>query len=108
MEKAKKYADVLLDGIERHREDLVIADYSKNGWQTVNRLRNRCSLNSDLLKKLERLDDQIDSRKKRFNNSRNDGRTYKRAGNVDYKTFRGINKSYKPGFKPYQKMSPEH
>ena len=70
--QAKSLVDELLNEIECHSEDLVVADLSRNGWLTVQRLRNRCSLPSNLLKKLEKFDDEIDNRKKKGSFERRD------------------------------------
>ena len=70
LEKLKNLLEELEIGLEEHEEDLICADLSRNGWLTVKRIRNKSSVSSDLLKKLEKEDDSIDRRKKRIGDGR--------------------------------------
>ena len=103
--QAKDHIENLLDELKTHQEDLIAADISRNGWLAVARLRDKCSLPKSLLKELEKVDDQIDNRRKKYRN----GRTGERSSEVDKETQRNPNKFFKPqqgGGKP-QKKSPE-
>ena len=64
--KTSSCADIvkkLLQTCEEHKEDLLIADSSKYGWLTVHQLRGQSSLPSDLLKKVEKIDNKLDKEK---------------------------------------------
>ena len=101
--QAKEITEELLTELETHAEDLIVADSARNGWLTVARLRNKCSLPSDLLKQLEKLDNQIDSRKRKADY---DERPRARTTQMDREAPRHNFKSTRPGYK-FQRKSPE-
>ena len=93
----------LIDGLEDHSEDIIAADVSRHGWLTVQRLRNKSSLPSTLLKRLEKEDASIDRWKKKM--PRSDGRSEGRSSQVDGNTYSKFVKTTRnPQF---QKKSPE-
>ena len=102
-ELAADIVEKLLAELKDHSEDLIVADLSRNGWLTVSHLRNKTSLPTQLLKQLDKLDDQIDKRKSKFSN--NEG-VRRRAVQVDKETPPNHFKSFKPSDK-FQKKSPE-
>ena len=62
---------------------VITADISRNGWLTVQRIRNRGSLSTTLLKKIEKEDENIDKTKKNWNTN---GRFGERSREVDRQT----------------------
>ena len=106
---AKNLAEDLLNDLEEHQEDLIAADLSRNGWLTVARIRNRCSLSENILREIEKADDQIDNRRSKFRQeSRQDGRYSRRTQPVDRETLGNSVKTFKPfNSRVPQKKSPE-
>ena len=107
--QASSLTEDLINNLESHSEDLTIADLSRNGWLTVQRLRNKCSLPSSLLKQLEKVDDQIDSRKRKYDGG--DGKNFnKRFASLDISSSgdppRTNNNPPKPNWR-FQKKTPE-
>ena len=60
VEKALSSVRDLLKVVEDHAEDLTVADSSRHGWLTVSLLRGESDLPTDLLKKVEKIDNRLD------------------------------------------------
>lgn len=54
----------VIDLLDTHAEDLLVADSSRHGWLTVHQLRGRQTLSSDLLQKVDRIDSRLDRTRK--------------------------------------------
>ena len=106
---AKNLTEDLINDLEEHQEDLIAADISRNGWLTVARIRNRCSLPKNILREIEKADDQIDSRRSKFRQQpRQDGRISQRTQPLDREAFGNSVKTFKPfNNRMQQKKSPE-
>ena len=103
--KAKTYLKELKEELEEHSEDIIAADISRHGWLTVSRIRDRGSLSSAVIRRIEKEDDNIDKRRKSVV-----GQTSKRPGVMDKPPFRD---PFRPDSfrttrpQPGQKKSPE-
>ena len=64
VDKTKSYLEDLKEDLEEHSNDIIAADFSRNGWLTVARVRNRSALPAKLIRLIEKEDDIIDRRKK--------------------------------------------
>ena len=49
--------------LEDHAEELLVADSSRHGWLTVHQLRGNQNLSSELLKKVDKIDNRLDKQK---------------------------------------------
>jgi hypothetical protein len=61
--RAKELLLSLVSDIERHEEDLIIADTSPHGWLAVSKIRSGQELPKSLRKKLEQVDKDLSTRK---------------------------------------------
>ena len=98
--KTVSYLKDLKNDLEEHSQDIIAADFSRHGWLTVSRIRNRGSLPTSILKQIEKEDEQIDKRRKQpiF-------KVPKGTGKVDESSFRNPVRTNR--FQPGQKKSPE-
>ena len=106
-DKVKTLLYELQESIEEQEQDLITADISRHGWLTVSRLKNRGSLTSNLLKKIEKVDENLDKKRRRF--SREDGGKFGfRPRRMDQMPYRANVKTFKSNGQKYQqKRSPE-
>jgi hypothetical protein len=63
--RAKRTTSELLDLLEEHEQDLIVADISPHGWLAVSKLRNSSELPKDLRKKLSVVEKDLDAQKNR-------------------------------------------
>ena len=104
IEKAAAKIEELTEDLEAHGEDIIAADLSRHGWLTVQRLRNKSSLSSSLLKQLEKEDEAIDKNKKKA--FIQDGRFGGRSRTMDGGPFKDSVRTVRSGG-AFQKKSPE-
>ena len=61
--KVKKLVKEQEEDLDKHEEDLLIADSSDHGWLTVSKIRDKKILNSSLVKKIHQVDALIEKAK---------------------------------------------
>ena len=81
--KAKKHLRALKEELEEHSEDVIAADFSRYGWLTVSRIRNRGALPTAVLRQIEKEDDNIEKRKRQGGMATQFKRTPRIFGDVD-------------------------
>jgi len=92
---AIELATELVDDLEKHEEDLIIADTSPHGWLAVTKVRSAKELPKSLRKRLAQVEKDLSARRPR------DGR-------VPRSSFRFSSKGREPYIKrPERKLSPE-
>jgi hypothetical protein len=95
LKKAKRAADELVDSLDEHEQDLIIADISPHGWLAVNKLRTSADLPKEVRKKLAVVEKDLAAQKVKNGKSKGNFRAVPQ-------TSAGGN-----GRKPDKKYSPE-
>jgi hypothetical protein len=93
--KAKKTVEELIDSLEEHEQDLVIADISPHGWLAVNKLRTSADLPKEVRKKLAVVEKDLAAQKVKHGKAKGGFRQVPQAG------------AGGTGCKPDKKYSPE-
>jgi hypothetical protein len=93
--KAKRAAEELVEAIEEHEQDLIIADISPHGWLAVNKLQHSSDLPKDVRKKLAIVEKDLEAQKAKNGGNR---RKFQQVSQASA----GGN-----GCKPEKKFSPE-
>jgi hypothetical protein len=68
--RAKRATSELLDLLEEHEQDLIVADISPHGWLAVSKLRNSSELPKALRKKLTLVEKDLDAQKNKNGGAR--------------------------------------
>jgi len=63
--RAAKHLEELIQQLESHEEDLLIANVSPHGWLAVNKIRSTKELPKTIRKRLAKVDRQLSSQKER-------------------------------------------
>jgi Zn-dependent M16 (insulinase) family peptidase len=61
--RAKRATSELLQQLEEHEQDLIVADISPHGWLAVSKLRNSSELPKELRKKLSVVEKDLEAQK---------------------------------------------
>jgi hypothetical protein len=93
--KAKRAAEELVEAIEEHEQDLIIADISPHGWLAVSKLRNSSDLTKDVRKKQANVEKDLEAQRAKNGGNR---RKFQQVSQASA----GGN-----GRKPEKKFSPE-
>lgn len=92
---AKELAAELVEELEKHEEDLIIADSSPHGWLAVAKVRSATDLPKNLRKRLAQVEKDLDARRPR------DGRLQRSAVKFSGKGREPLIR------RPERKISPE-
>lgn len=78
--RAEVSVDKLLELLERHEEDLIIADVSPHGWLAVAKIRGTKELPKNLRKRLEQVDRELATKRQSYGQARRRGGRFYREG----------------------------
>jgi hypothetical protein len=78
--KAKRAADELVDSLDEHEQDLIIADISPHGWLAVNKLRTSADLPKEVRKKLAVVEKDLAAQKVKNGKAKGNFRQIPQAG----------------------------
>jgi len=92
--RAETSVDKLLELLERHEEDLLIADVSPHGWLAVAKIRGTKELPKSIRRRLEQVDRELASQKKQYGQTRRRGGGFHRDGQEPF--IRRPDRRYSP------------